>query len=299
MEEDISKYIGQVSTESIVISLILSLITITVGNAIYFFMRRILDQKINKNFSKTFSRLVNYLIYFVGFYFIFNQILGLDLSTVWTAAGIATIIIGLSTQQTFQNIIAGVIIAIERPIRLGDWVEVGGFPQAGLSRVKDITLFRTILRRHDGSIFYTPNANLITTNIINYTKGDFVKVTFNLDVPIDTNFEKIEKIIVDVCRKHPYVLPNIPKKKNILDEIVEKGKIPRIEYLAEKFNKILESGTDLTLFIPKVLIKSVVGSKINLEVWIRTVDISKKDEITSDLLKEIIKEFKKNKIKLA
>ncbi|MEM5801487.1 MAG: mechanosensitive ion channel [Candidatus Aenigmatarchaeota archaeon] len=299
MSEDISKYIGQVSTESIIISIILSLITITIGNAVYFFMRRILDEKINKNFSKTFSRLVNYLIYFVGFYFIFNQILGLNLSSVWAAAGIATIIIGLSAQQTFQNIIAGVIIAIERPIRLGDWVELGGFPHAGLSRVKDITLLRTVLRRYDGSIFYAPNSNLITTNIINYTKGEFVKVTFNLEVPVDTNFEKIEKIINDVCRKHPYVLPNIPKKRNILDEIVEKGKIPRIEYLAEKFHKIIESGIDLTPFMPKVLIKSIANSKMSLEVWVRTVDISKKDEIASDLLKEIIKEFKKNKIKLA
>ncbi len=291
-------FIGRITTESIIISLILSLITITIGNFVYFLLRRFLDEKITKNFSKTISRITNYFIYFIGFYFIFNKILGLDLSKVWTAAGIASIIIGLSAQQTFQNIIAGVIIAVERPIRLGDWVELGGFPQAGLSRVKDITLFRTILRRYDGSIFYAPNANLITTNIINYTRGGFVKLTFNLDLPADVNLEKVEKIILDVCRKHPYVLPNIPQKRSILEELVQKGKIPRIEYLADRFQKIMESGTDLTPFMPKVLIKSVSSSKVFLEVWVRTVDISKKDEIVSDLMKEILSQFKKNKIKL-
>jgi small-conductance mechanosensitive channel len=298
MVENINDYIGQITTESIIISVILSLITIVVGNFMYFLLRRFLDEKINKNFSKTFSRLANYLVYFIGFYFIFNKILGLDLSTVWTAAGIATIIVGLSAQQTFQNIIAGIIIAIERPLRLGDWVELGGFPQAGLSRVKDITLLRTVLRRVDGSIFYAPNSNLMTTNIINYTKGNFVKITFDLEIPFDSNIEKIESIITKICRKHPYVLPNIPKKKSMLDEMIEKGKIPRLEYLAEKFSKIMESGTDLSQFMPKVLIKSISGSKIILEVWVRTVDVSKRDEIVSDLLREILKEFKKNKIKL-
>jgi small-conductance mechanosensitive channel len=298
MADNITNYIGQITTESIIISLILSLMTIVIGNFIYLLLRRFLDERINKNFSKTFSRLANYFVYFVGFYFIFNKILGLDLSTVWTAAGIATIIVGLSAQQTFQNIIAGVIIVVERPIRLGDWVELGGFPQAGLSRVKDITLLRTVLRRVDGSIFYAPNSNLITTNIINYTKGNFVKMTFNLELPLDADIQKAEKIIIDVCRKHPYVLPNIPKKKSILDEMIEKGKIPRIEYLAEKFTKIMESGINLTEFMPKVLIKSISGSKIILEVWVRTVDVSKRDEIVSDLMREILKEFKKNKIKL-
>ncbi|MCX8179242.1 MAG: mechanosensitive ion channel family protein [Candidatus Aenigmarchaeota archaeon] len=293
-----SIFLGNITVETIIISLILSIITIVIGNAVYLLTRRFLDERINKNFSKVIARLLNYVLYFIGFYLIFNKILGLNLSALWTAAGIATIIIGLSTQQTFQNIIAGIIIAVERPIRLGDWVELGGFPQAGLSRVRDITLFRTVLRRYDGSIFYAPNANLITTNIINYTKGNFVKVSFNLDISADSNLEKAEKLIIDVCRRHPEILPNIPKKKNILDEIIEKGTIPRVDYLAEKFSKIIESGNDLTPFLPKVLVKGVTGSKITLEVWVRTVDISRKDEIVSDLLKEILKEFKKNKIKL-
>ncbi|MFH8080411.1 MAG: mechanosensitive ion channel [Candidatus Aenigmatarchaeota archaeon] len=291
--------LGTVTTETVIISIILSLMVIVIGNAIYFFMRRFLDEKINKNLSKTVSRLANYLFYFLGFYFILNKILGINLSTVWTAAGIATIIIGLSTQQTFQNIIAGIIISVERPLKIGDWVEVGGFPQPGISRVKDMTLFRTVLRRYDGSIVYVPNSVLVTTNIINYTKGNFVKISFNLDLSADTNLEKAEKIIIDVCRSHPYVLPNIPKKRNILDDIIEKGKIARIEYLAEKFSKIVESGMDLTPFMPKVLVKSCTATKITLEVWIRTVDISRKEEIVSELLKEIMKQFKKNKIKLA
>lgn len=108
---------------------------------------------------------------------------------------IAIIIVGLSTQQLFQNIIAGIIITIERPIRLGDWVELGGLPQTGLCVVKDISALRVVLRRIDRSIFYVPNSNLLVTNIINYTKGEFIRQSFILELPIDNDIKKVEKII--------------------------------------------------------------------------------------------------------
>ncbi len=289
---------GQLTTQNIIISIIFFLITIFFGNFIYFILRRFLSQRINKNFSKIFSRLASYIVYFIGFYLIFTRILGINLSSVLTAAGIATIIIGLSAQQTFQNIIAGIIIAIERPIKLGDWVEVGGIPQAGLSRVKDVTLFRIVLRRLDGAIVYVPNSILMTSNMINYSKGGFLKISFKFAISAENNLEKVEKIVLDVCRSHPLVLPNLPERRNLLNELIEKGRIPRIEILVEKFNKLVESGIDLSEFMPKVLITSVDGSKAFFEVWIRTVNISKKDEIISDLMKAILKEFRKNKIKL-
>jgi small-conductance mechanosensitive channel len=289
---------GQITAQSITVSIILSLITILIGNFVYFLLRRFLDERIDKNFSKIFSRLANYFIYFIGFYLIFTQILGINLSSVLTAAGIATIIIGLSAQQTFQNIIAGIIIAIERPIKLGDWVEVGGFPLLGLSKVKDMTLFRIVFRRLDGSICYVPNSVLMTSNIINYSKAGFLKIAFTLTISSDNDLAKVEKIILDACRSHPLVLPNIPERKNLLNEIIEKEKIPRIEYLAEKFSKLVKSGVDLSEFMPRVLVKSFDGSKMILEVWVRTADVSKKDEIVSDLMKGVLKQFKKKKIKL-
>ncbi|MBU5689869.1 MAG: mechanosensitive ion channel [Candidatus Aenigmatarchaeota archaeon] len=294
---DLATYLGKISTESIIISIFILLIIILFGNLVYLLMRRFLDNRINRNLSKVASRFVNYMIYFFGIYFIFNNVLGINLSSLLTAAGILTIIIGLSTQQTFQNIIAGIILMIERPVRIGDWVEVAGFPQAGIARVKDMSLFRVILRRMDGSIFYAPTANLITGNIFNYTKGGFIRVSFPIEFSSKNDVEKIEKIIIDVCRKHPLVLPNI-SKRSVLENIVERGKIPKIDYLYEKFAKILDSGVDINAFTPKVIFKSMISEKITADVWIRIVDISKRDEIISDLVKEIHSEFKKKKIKL-
>ncbi|MCX8178280.1 MAG: mechanosensitive ion channel family protein [Candidatus Aenigmarchaeota archaeon] len=294
---EINSYIGKITIESIIISILALMITIVFGNLIYFLTRRFFDQRINRNFSKVISRFFNYVVYFVGIYLIFNNILGLNLSSLLTAAGILTILIGLSTQQTFQNIIAGIILMIERPIRIGDWVEVAGFPQAGVGRVKDMTLFRVVIRRLDGSIFYAPNANLITGNIFNYTKGGFIRSSFMIEFSPENDIQKVEKIITDICRKHPLVLPNITKS-NILDNILDRGKIPKIDYLYEKFSKMLESGVNVNAFAPKVVFKSMTTGKVTAEVWIRIIDMSKRDEIISELLSEIIKEFKKKKIKL-
>jgi len=262
-------------------------------------MRSILDKKINRNASKIFSRMVNYLIYAIGIYLILNQVLGLNLSSLLAAAGIVTIIIGLSTQQLLQNVIAGIIIALERPLKLGDWVEIGGWPQAGISRVRDITLLRVVLRKLDGSIVYIPTSNLLSYNIINYTKGEFIKVAFNIELPATSDIKKAEKIILDVCRRHSDVLPNISnQKRSILKSILEKETIPHIEYVVEHFKKLVDSGKDLSIFAPKVIIKNISGSKIVLEVWIRIIEVDKKDEIVSELLTQILEEFKKERIKL-
>lgn len=296
----ITQFFGTISIESITLALILFFFTVIISDIIYFFLRRFLDAKINKNVSKIVSRSVNYLIYGIGIYLILSKVLGLNLSTVWTAAGIATIIIGLSAQQLFQNIIAGIIITIERPIRLGDWVELGGFPQAGICRVRDITLFRVVLRRLDGSIFYAPTSNLLTSNIFNYTRGEFIRASFDIEVPVDADIKKIERIILGVCRKHPEVLPNIPcQKRNLLENILEREKIPKIEYIISHFKKLVDSGKDLSAFSPKVIVKSITNSRIQLEVWIRIIAINRKDEIVSELNTQIINEFKKNKIKLS
>lgn len=295
----IMQFFGTVSIESITLALILFFFTIIISDIIYFLLRRFFDNRINKNVSKIISRTINYLIYGIGIYLILSKVLGLNLSSVWTAAGIATIIVGLSAHQLFQNIIAGIIITIERPIRLGDWVEVGGFPPGGLCRVRDISLLRVVLRRMDGSIFYAPTSNLLVTNIFNYTRGEFIRASFNLEVPVDTDIKKIERIILGVCRKHPDVLPNIPRqKRNLLENILEREKIPKIEYMISHFKKLLDSGKDLSTFSPKVIIKSISNSKIQLEVWIRIIEINRKDEIISEINKGIISEFKKNKIKL-
>jgi len=58
--------------------------------------------------------------------------------------------VAFSSRQIIQNVIAGILITINRPTRLEVWVIISGRPETGLSRVQDTSLTTTILQELDG-----------------------------------------------------------------------------------------------------------------------------------------------------
>ncbi len=283
-------FYGEVTPESILVFTILIFGTFVVGNLIYMILITLTRNRLTPALSRVSARLITYIIYAIGLYIGFNQVLGLNLSAAIAALGIAGILIAISSQQILQNIFAGIIIALERPIKIGDWVEVGGSPQAGLCRVRDIALRKTTLRSVNGNLVVVSNSTLLTGNIINYTQGGgFVRVPVAITVPLSINLERVRAIILDVCRKHEKILPNVPKKER--SDILRFVRISAIK-------RIIESPTEYSRFDPVVNVKEIKDSKITLEAMIWIWEINNKEVIVSDLLQRILSELKKNRIKL-
>jgi len=76
--------------------------------------------------------------------------------------------IGFGLQNIFNNLVSGIILAFERPIKEGDIIEVGTL----LGVVKEIGIRSSIIRTYDGSEVITPNGNLISKELINWTRTD-------------------------------------------------------------------------------------------------------------------------------
>ena len=283
-------FYGAITTESVLIFVLLLFTLFIFGNLFYMLIRALTRNRLTPNLSRVVSRILTYLFYAVGLYIGISRILGVNISTIATALGVAGILIAISSQQILQNIFAGLIIALERPFKIGDWVEVGGSPQAGLSRVRDITLLRTVLRSINGHIVIVSNSTLIGSNIFNYTKGDFLRMPVKLTVPISSDLEKVKAIILETCTKHEKILPNVPKK--------EKSSIMKFVKL-QSIRKILQKPAVHSTFQPRVNLKEISESGIVLEIWVWIWEIHNKDIIVSDLLQKLLVEFKKNKIHLA
>ncbi|MBK5190851.1 MAG: mechanosensitive ion channel, partial [Methanosarcinales archaeon] len=92
--------------------------------------------------------------------------LGINPSGLLVAGGIAGIVIGIASQSVVSNLISGLFLIIERPMKIGQAVNIAGI--AGV--VEDIRIISTTLRTFEGLYVRIPNEKVFTTNITNYVE---------------------------------------------------------------------------------------------------------------------------------
>ena len=81
------------------------------------------------------------------------------------STAVLSLIIGFAAQQALSNVVAGILLAITQPLRIGDLVEL----EQGTGRVRDITLTFTSIAFDDGRVLVVPNQKLMTDVLINHS----------------------------------------------------------------------------------------------------------------------------------
>jgi small conductance mechanosensitive channel len=278
--------ISNVSLDNFLIFIFVFIITLVIGNLLHVLFRKLFDEKLSPRYSKVGARTIEYSVFAAGLYYGINQVLHFDLPAFMASLGVLSIAIAFSSQQIIQNVFAGILISIRQPIRFDDWVEIAG---SGVSRVKDIALTQTVLRTVTGKLIYIPNAALLSSNIINYTKSGFIEVTIPLSVPYTTEYKKIEQIVAAVALHNQQILPNLAHSKEWLPT-----KLRDFPVLKTFLHNDYNSHT----FDPHVYIVDLLEKKMTLHIrlWIR--DIEKKEAIVTEFIDHLLPELQKGKIEL-
>ncbi|MEB3788528.1 MAG: mechanosensitive ion channel family protein [Desulfurococcales archaeon] len=129
---------------------------------------------------------------------------GLSLSSLLVAGGFAGIIVGLAAQSSLGNIISGVFLVVEQPLRVGDPVMIGDI--AG--EVVDVRVLSTLIRTWDGYLVRIPNQTVFNSIITNYSRTKARRIDFIVGVHYKTDVEKAIKIIIGYLDSNPYCLVN-------------------------------------------------------------------------------------------
>nr|WP_320116606.1 mechanosensitive ion channel domain-containing protein [uncultured Desulfuromonas sp.] len=130
-----------------------------------------------------------------------NQ-LGIQTTSFVAILGAAGLAIGLALQGSLSNFAAGVLMIIFRPFKNGDYIEGAGV--AGL--VEQIQIFTTELRTPDNKLVIIPNANLMGSNIINYSANKTRRIDMVFGIGYDDDLLKAKKILQEILESDTRIL---------------------------------------------------------------------------------------------
>lgn len=162
--------------------------------------------------------IVRYIIVFLGLLVIF-QTAGIDLSTLTVLFGALGIGIGFGLQNITNNFVSGIIILLERPIKVGDRIEVGLVH----GRVTDISARATTIVTNDNVSIIVPNSEFTSKNVINWSHHDEdIRFRVPVSVAYSSDVEKVTRLLLEVAKESPDVM-NEPAPSVRLREFGEKG----------------------------------------------------------------------------
>ena len=152
------------------------------------------------NITRDFILLVCYAVLF----FIVLRTRGdVNLAGLITTSAALTVVIGLAAQTTLGNFFSGLVLQMEHPFSIGDWITYGSHT----GRVVGITWKSTRIITRENILIYLPNNELSNGILINYSKPDRrVICRMNIGLEYGAPPNKIREVVLDVVKQHPKVL---------------------------------------------------------------------------------------------
>ncbi len=149
-----------------------------------------------------FLRLTHYLFLSLGVV-LGLQWVGLDLSNLAFVAGLIGVGVGFGLQHIASNLVAGIILLFERPIKIGDRISIGSVH----GDVHQINMRSTTVLTPDHIAIIVPNSDFITGQVINWSHED-PRVQFHLKVNVSyqSDLKRAQSLLLETALAHPSVL---------------------------------------------------------------------------------------------
>ncbi len=194
---------GDLTVSKLLVIILVLILSMLIGKAISLYIRRSLKDRVKKEHQRSIVR-ITYIIIIIFALFLILPILGIDPSGLVVAAGFLGLVIGLASQSVLGNLIAGIFLVIEKPMKIGEQVEVEG----KMGYVEDLRIMSTIIRTYDGVYVRIPNEKVFTTNISNLVAHPTRRLEYIVGIRYRDDADRAVTIINDIIDSYPISLKN-------------------------------------------------------------------------------------------
>ena len=171
------------------------------------FLRFLLDEDIYhhwhlaRGIPQAISRMVHYAVMLIGF-FVGLAVLGVDLTKVTILAGAFTVGVGFGLQTVINNFVCGLLLLFERPIKVGDIIQI----DADIGEVQRIGIRACVIRTMEGSEVIVPNGTIISNKVTNWTLSDrYRAIEVTVTVARGAAPQQVIEVLKRVAANHPRI----------------------------------------------------------------------------------------------
>ena len=212
---------------------IISVIEIAVGLANSFTSKTILGKKLKKSLSSKMDdtvfefvlKITRVLIYVIAIFLVL-AILEINLTGLIAGLGLGGVIVTLAAQDTAKNLFGGLVIFIDKPFVVGDWIEMDAYE----GTIEDITFRTTRIRTFENALVNIPNAIIADASVTNWSKMEKRRYKTNLCVELNTPLEKLELL------------------KSRIEKMLQERESVYDDSIIVRFDQITENGINILIY---------------------------------------------------
>jgi small-conductance mechanosensitive channel len=199
-------------------SVILGLLLIGLGFLLGFVLAR-MTIRFTRPFAgvargKSLGRVVQWLTVSIFVLIGLLVIFGVNETSVALVIAALTFALTFGLQNVIQNFVAGLLIAIDGRLQIGQWVEIGDRPiQTGPAEVLDISLQMVKIRDSGGKVYFVPNSYIYMHKLLNVSETGYLEVKVPITLPYQEDPERIRQVLLGVAGSSPYVFPQAKRSR--------------------------------------------------------------------------------------
>ena len=192
---------GEVTISDILVFVFVVVLSLVVARLLRTNIRKMLKDKVAVDLLNVLEKVVYYVVIVTGVISVLPQV-GINLTGLLVAGGIVGLVIGFASQSVVANLISGLFLIFERPVKIGDQINVGDI--SGF--VVDIRILSTIVRTYDGIYARIPNEKVFSSEITNFVANPARRFEYTVGISYSDDAEKAITVIKNVLEEHPFVL---------------------------------------------------------------------------------------------